>query len=295
MKMKDLYRINWMIFGGLLLMICPISLTGQDDKPLTTRVDLTCIQELNKDIQLSAKLRAKEGRSYVPVEGETVSFTGLQEDEYLELGEAVTDKNGDAVLTVNNLEKLSIDDDGYYTVSAYYEGSDDYEENEEEFMFKRGYMEMKTMEEDGTKSVQISVYAIEDEEQIPIEEVEAKVGVPMLFSQLPIGSDYTDEEGYLEFEFPNDLPGDKDGNVTLIAEALETDDFGVLRASEVKQWGIPKAVVIEKTRTLWSPNAPLWMVITFTMLMLAVWGHFIYIIYRLYLMSKEGKMVLKNN
>jgi hypothetical protein len=290
MNMRNLSAYN--IIGGLIFIFLPLLLSAQDDEPMTTRVDLTCIQEINKNVQLSAKLRAKDGRSYVPVKGETIIFTALKDDEYIDLGESVSDANGDAVIFIDNLDELSFDEEGYYTVSAYYEGNDQYEENEEEFYFKRGYLEMTTSENDGTKLIQLMVYSIEDDEQIPIEEVETKVSVPMLFSNLPVGSDYTDEEGFLEFEFPNDLPGDENGNVTLLAEAPDTDDYGILRASEVKKWGIPKSVVVESGRTLWSPNAPLWMVITFSLLMLVVWGHFVYIIFRLFKMSKEGKLTL---
>lgn len=276
---------------GCMLVFTPLFVVGQDE-PLTTRMDLTCIQEMNKEVSLSAKLRAKDGRSYVPVKGEKIMFTGLQDEEYIDLGSAVTDGKGDAIISIKDLSLLSQDEDGYYTVSASYEGSDKYEGNEEEFMFLRGFLEMETSDDSGTKSIEILVYSVEDDEQIPIEEVEARVSVPMLFSNLPIGSDYTDEEGKLQFEFPDDLPGDSEGNITLMAEAPETDDYGILRATQVKNWGIPKAEVVEKTRTLWSPDAPLWMVITFIVLMLAVWGHFIYIIFRLFLMSRDGKMAI---
>lgn len=265
---------------------------SQSEELLKTRIDLTCVQSLDAPIQLVAKLRAKGDKSYFAVKDERIEFFIITEDDEILIGDNMTNSDGEASVVITDNSLLSTDEEGYYTVSASYEGSDKYEDNLEEFYFKIAYIKMEASEDEEVKSIEANVYEIIDGEDIPIEDLELTLAVPMMFSNLPIGSEYTDEDGLVAFEFPNDLPGDEIGNVRLMAEVLESDDYGILREEVIKDWGIPKADVIEQSRSLWSPDAPFWMVITFTVLMFTVWGHFIYIIYRLFQLKKEGEVVV---
>ncbi len=46
-------------------------------------------------------------------------------------------------------------------------------------------------------------------------------------------------------------------------------------------------LIQEMPRALWSPNPPLWMLITFIILVTVVWGHYIVIVYELFRLRKE--------
>lgn len=265
---------------------------SQSDELLKTRIDLICVQSIDSPIQLVAKLRAKEGKSYLAVKDEQIDFFIVTEEDEISIGDNVTNSSGEAAVIITDNSLLSADEDGYYTVSASYNGSDKYEDDSEEFYFKIASINMETSEDEDVKSIDVRVYETIDGEEIPIEDLEITLSVPMMFSNLSIGSEYSDEDGMVAFEFPNDLPGDKTGNVRIIAEVLESDDYGNLRQELEKDWGIPKTEVIEQTRSLWSPDAPLWMVISFSILMFTVWGHFIYIIYRLFQLKKEGQVAV---
>jgi hypothetical protein len=96
-------------------------------------------------------------------------------------------------------------------------------------------------------------------------------------------------------EVPADLPGDAKGNITLLARLDENETFGNLEASVQQQWG--KAVSDkseEQPRALWSSHPPLWMLITFIVLMVAVWGHYIIIVYELIRLRKEQPAAATN-
>ncbi len=47
-----------------------------------------------------------------------------------------------------------------------------------------------------------------------------------MFSLLPIGEATLDEYGTASLEFPSDLPGDREGNLTIIARFEENPAFG---------------------------------------------------------------------
>ena len=115
-------------------------------------------------------------------------------------------------------------------------------------------------------------------------EVEVNVYVQRLFSLLPIGKGYTDEQGEFSIDFPVDLPGDSLGNVTIISKITENEMYGNLESQEVVNWGIP----VQKNhalgeRELWSAraNAPYYIVLIVNIILLVVWGYIYYIIYQL--------------
>ena len=47
-----------------------------------------------------------------------------------------------------------------------------------------------------------------------------------MFSLLPIGELTLDDAGTATMEFPSDLPGDKEGNLVIIAKIEENATFG---------------------------------------------------------------------
>ena len=108
------------------------------------------------------------------------------------------------------------------------------------------------------------------------------------FSPLKIGEGTTDENGEVIVEIPNNLPGDDKGNITLLAKLDENETFGNLEASTVQNWGLPvSAKIEEQPRALWSAHPPIWMLVTFIVLMVVVWGHFFVIVYELFRLRKE--------
>jgi hypothetical protein len=105
---------------------------------------------------------------------------------------------------------------------------------------------------------------------------------------LKIGEGTTDENGEATVEVPANLPGDDNGNITLLAKLDENETFGNLEASAVQQWGLPvSSKVQDQPRALWSENPPIWMLVTFIVLMVVVWGHFVVIVYELFRLRKE--------
>ena len=119
-----------------------------------------------------------------------------------------------------------------------------------------------------------------------------KVGVSRLGSMLLVGEEATyttDSTGQVTAEFKRDkLPGDAKGNITLIGKLEENDVYGNLEASVVQNWGTPVSDELkELPRALWSSHPPIWMLITFIVLMTAVWGHYIVIIFELFRLRKE--------
>ncbi len=135
-----------------------------------------------------------------------------------------------------------------------------------------------------------------DQEGKPIEDLELYFFVQRTFSLLPIGDFFisTDENGIVEIEFPNDLPGDTEGNVDIIVKIIEADLYNDLTLETSKKWGVPTELLDERTekRSLWAAaaNAPLTLVISVSLMIIVVWYIICYIIFKLYIISRIKRL-----
>jgi hypothetical protein len=131
-----------------------------------------------------------------------------------------------------------------------------------------------------------------DQEGLPIEDLELYFYVKRTFSLLPIGDGFnmTDEDGVVEVEFPNDLPGDTEGNVVIITKIMESDIYNDLTVEDTKSWGIP--IIMEdpkvEKRSLWAAaaNAPISLVLIISVMIVSVWYIICYILFVLYKISR---------
>ncbi len=136
-----------------------------------------------------------------------------------------------------------------------------------------------------------------DQTGIPIEELDLYFYVQRTFSLLPIGDVFntTDENGMVTIEFPNDLPGDSVGNVTIVVKIIESDLYNDFSMENVKNWGIPAVLDdVGEKRSLWAAaaNAPITLILVVSAMILAIWFIIFYIIYELYKISKIKSLEL---
>lgn len=131
-----------------------------------------------------------------------------------------------------------------------------------------------------------------DQSGIPIEDLELYYFVKRTFSLLPIGDPFnsTDENGIIEVKFPNDLPGDTEGNVIIVVKILESDLYNDQTLEVSKNWGIPTVTEDPKAekRSLWAAaaNAPISLIVIVSSMIIAVWYIIFYIIFKLYKISR---------
>lgn len=126
----------------------------------------------------------------------------------------------------------------------------------------------------------------------PIEELDLFFYVKRTFSNLPIGDVFntTDENGMVQVDFPKDLPGDPEGNVTILVKIMESDLYNDLTVETTKKWGIPTPLTdqLGEKRSLWAAaaNAPIPLVLSVSAMIVSIWFIICYIIYILFRISK---------
>jgi hypothetical protein len=100
-----------------------------------------------------------------------------------------------------------------------------------------------------------------------------------------------DSTGIGTAEFPRDIIGDSLGNLTVVAFIEENDVFGTVQGSSTNNWGLHKHLISpdRPSRELWTPIAPLWMIVTLIIMLLGVWGHYVYAVVQLVMIKKSSK------
>lgn len=258
---------------------------------ISPSIELISIQKGDSSVDLKAVVKAK-------VEGKMRKLYGLKAQFYLVtdsaetvLGTVVTDRNGFAILNIKG-SQLVTNADGTLHFKVSVGGPKNMEAGEGEVTVKRAMLVLTPVKEDNLLSVQLKLVDLSTGEEKPVPETAVGLFVKRSFYPLKLGEGNTDENGEATIEVPNNLPGDPLGNITLLGKLDESETYGYLETASTQKWGVAVSNRIEdQPRALWSSHPPLWMLITFIILMTAVWGHYIVIVYELIRLRKEQPAV----
>jgi hypothetical protein len=260
-------------------------------KNYRVRFDLSTTKQADNSRLLEVSFIAankKDRKDRVPVYDADINFYNVTADENLLLGTAKTDKDGTAKFTVPADYKYVTNEEGYINLKAEFEGSKDLKSNEDEIAVKDIFLELNLEEIDSVKTVILNAFSLDSlQTKIPIDETEMVFSVGGMISKMPIKQDYV-SDGTFEFEFPENISGDINGNVDVYVSILDNDDYGNVIQKKSINWGINKNITKE-TNQLWSEVAPLWMYIVLSILLIGVWANYGYTVKNLFSIKKEGK------
>jgi len=254
---------------------------------ISPSLQFVAVQKGDNTIDFKAALKAKVKGTFTKLPLLKVKFVALNGTEEKELGFAITNGEGKAVFNLKT-DSLKVDAEGKLHFKAVFAGNKAMNPTEEEVAFKRARLEIVPVKEDSLLTVKLKLIDIGTGTEVPVKEITLGVFVNRSFNPLKLGEGATDESGEVAVEIPNNLPGDAKGNITLTGRLDENDIYGNLEVSSVQKWGRPVSdKITELPRELWSPHPPLWMLITFIILMGTVWGHYVVIVVQLFRLRKE--------
>jgi hypothetical protein len=261
--------------------------TTEDSALLAPSLTFVSIQKADKTVDLKATLKVKFKGSSVKLPLLKVTFLQVTDAGEKELGFVITDRIGAAVFNVKE-ESLVTGKDGKLHFKAVFAGNKSMEQALEEVNVKRARLEITPVKEDSLMSVHVKLIDLGSGTETPVGETVVGIFVKRSFYPLKIGEGTTDSTGEASVDIPKNLPGDEKGNITLLAKLDENEVYGNLEASVAQQWGVPVSNLSQELpRALWSSHPPIWMLVTFIVLMATVWGHYVVIIYELFRLRKE--------
>lgn len=290
-------RIKSGILLAFLILTGAMQLYAQDKAdttaPASTVLQFTCTSTSDDSLQLKATVSVKHEEGATNLANAPVSFYSVEKNGDVKIGESKTDVHGIAVFKIASRNKYERNDQQMLSVKAVYDGNTKFETSEGEFGLKPAKLKVSFYEEDSVRYVKVEGTQLNsDGTETPITEGAVIVGVPKMLSILKIAEITLDSTGMGIAEFPKDIIGDSLGNLTVVAYIEENDIFGNVKALANNNWGLPKHLISpdRPSRELWTPIAPLWMIITLIVMLAGVWGHYVYAIVQLVMINKSSKV-----
>jgi hypothetical protein len=242
---------------------------------------------------LQATLTYSKNRIELPVPGMKIEFfTGTEKKNIL--ATVVSDQKGIARFDLPGDMNFAPDNPSTWAFSSAFTGNDTIEAATAEIAVKDVSLEMVLSEADSVKTITVKAFVNEKGTEKPVSGEAVKVYVPRMFSLLPIAELTLDDSGTSSVEFPSDLPGDKEGNLTIIARFEENATFGNVERRETLKWGLPTNYSVPKShRALWTKTPPKWMIYTLSILLAGVWGHYLFALISLIRIKLDAKRKAK--
>ncbi len=241
---------------------------------------------------LVTKISMENDEGELAIEGLTIKYYTVRDGENELIAEAVSDQNGFAKAIFSPDYQFPKDEDGYITVISSFEGSEEYDIAEEELMFIDAAINFSfdIVDEENLLVFDGIIYNSANEE-LPLADDDIYFYVPRMFSDLKIAEGWFEEDGKGNVEFPDDIIGDSLGQIMVYARILDHMDYGNIEKYAICDWAIPMHPHLRQGagRTLWTPIAPLWMIITLIITLAGVWGHYIYAIVQLNRIKKLAR------
>jgi hypothetical protein len=261
--------------------------------PAVTVLRFAIVSTSDDSIQLKSTVSVKHDDGSTNLVNAPVAFYSVEKDGDLKIGEVKTDVHGTAVLKIPSRNTYLRNDQQMLSFKAKYDGNDKYEASESEFGLKPAKLKVSFYEEDSIRYVKVEGTQLNSNgDEVSIGAVDVIVSVPKMFSMLKIAQISLDSTGIGTAEFPRDIIGDSLGNLTVVASIEENDIFGTVQGSADNKWGLHKHLISpdRPSRELWTPIAPLWMIVTLIIMLLGVWGHYVYAVIQLVMISKSSKV-----
>ena len=260
---------------------------AEEPELISPLIDFISVQKSDNTIDLKATLKAKIDGSLTRLGRQTIIFYTITGEEERVLGEVKTDRNGMAILKIRQ-EGLVADTGGKLQFRISFAGTKTIEAGEEVLGIKRARLLMEAIKEDSVYNLNFTLVDLSSGTEVPVPAVAIQAYVKRLFNPLKVGEGETDESGLAVLTLPGDLPGDAKGMLTIMGRVEENEEYGNLEAVVTEKWGVPVSDQFSAMpRALWSPNPPVWMLVTFFVLMTIVWGHYFVIIYELFRLKGE--------
>lgn len=278
----------------IFLAICFLWSTSyaEEEEKIDPSILFTYAKYSDGTKELKTKIMAKGKDGLYLVEGLEVNFYHANDTDEILLATTYTDKEGVAEMRIDKDFKLHVDTStGMFRFIVRTPEDDIYYEAEEELEKMDLILDLDLQIIDSVKTMTVKVNAVDGNGNlVPVNEEDIFFFVPRMFTYLKIADGWV-ENGEASSDYPEKILGDKDGNITVIAKIEDHDTYGTVEVRKETNWATPSYAHIQEhsDRELWTPIAPLWMIITLIIMLAGVWGHYIYTIIQLVLIKKDGK------
>ena len=296
--MKKLRSNKYYVLIFFLLFIFNYMAYAQDEPEAQKEIVYLHYFNINNNLQyLQVESFLKTGRKLEPQGNKVFQLylDSISADNLI--NKVLTDKNGKARAVIPPKLKTIWDKASEHTFIVVAEGTRKEEETTTEFPITKAKIVLDTATVDGVRSITASVVKLENNEWIPAEDVEMRLGIQRMDNSILSAGDeatyYTDSDGKVEVEFNKDsLPGDLNGDIVIAALVEDDEQIGNISIEKTVAWGVPlkEDKNFFRQRTLWGTRSmvPYWLLTLAYSIIIGVWATLIYLVFQLIKIKKLG-------
>jgi hypothetical protein len=293
--MKPLQKVSFfIILIALVFYQNPSSAQEKKDTvmEITPNISFVYWSSSNDTIVLNANIYIRSETGTYSLQNAELGFSMSNGKEKKNIGTLKAGYDGAAVLKFPIKSGLLKDNEGKTTYAVDFSGQGKYLSASASLTVKLAQIQVTFSKEDSIHTIHVKVTQTEannDKKPVPNETV--SIFVPRMLSDLKIGEVTLDENGIGSLEYTGGIVGDSLGNLTFIAKIEENDNFGNVQGKSNISWGIPKQYFLAErpARELWTPIAPVWMIVTLIVMLAGVWGHYIFAVFQLISIKRHSK------
>ncbi len=287
MKTKKHINCKWLMFLLGLIILSNASTMAQEDinegEKISPDVSMNYFLKGDEEYSVKISVSHRVDRERIPLSNVLINLYLNEETKAGMMGSQNTNEEGIAVFPLVNKFIEAKDSLTSYTFIAKIYNDAQVEDGLHELIIKPAKLKMELTEDEGVRRIQLTLITSDEEgEEMGVEDAELVVYVKRSFSLLPISGDYcfTDDEGLAEVEFPENMPGDENGDLVIVSRLQEHEEYGNFELNQTANWGIPKAIQAEEEKALWASrkNAPIWLILMSNGIILVVWFVIFYIV-----------------
>jgi hypothetical protein len=292
--MKRLCNFYPLLFSLCLQVPVSFSANGQDSARKTLLVDLSYHSLNNEVVYLSVHAKTKEKGKFQPVGGARLRLYLDKDSAVCLAGEIVTDTKGSAITFLPPSLKNQWNSAATHMFIALSDEDGAFNPSRTEASVVKAHLEMDTGQ---GRTIIAKIVELKNGEWVPVKAVEIKVAIKRSGSDLAVSdkeSYTTDSTGTISAEFHRDnIPGAKNGLLTLVAKVDDNDTYGNLRVEKTEPWGtVLKLSDTFDKRSLWAARfkTPLWLLLMEYSIFLSVWSVVIYLIFQIIKIIRAGRL-----
>jgi hypothetical protein len=278
--------IFYIVFSGFVAVVKGV---GQDRQGIDLELEYF---QVNQEKHLDISLSLLGENDPFSLEGVIVNLFHGEISESEKLGSITTNEQGKGRFRLNEEFDASTDSLYEFIFIARVERNDLIDYSETELTIRKSNLSVEPFIENDKTYVRANfLEKLETGEMNPVEWEELLFEVKRKFGLLPVEEfAFTDEQGQVLVEYPDDIPGDEDGNIVIVVRVEEHPDYGNVEIHNSLPWGVPLITDagLEDMRTWFSRDPPLFFALIFWGSVIAAWGTIFIVIFNVFKIHKSS-------
>jgi len=140
--------------------------------------------------------------------------------------------------------------------------------------------------------IEAIVTGMEDTGPSPVPGAEIQLFAKRSFGNILLEEGVTNDIGKAVFSHPDDLPGDLEGKLDIMVRLADDETYGTVTKDSAMAVGLPLSPVsLVEERAMWNimKKAPIWILATYIIGFLVVWGLIFFVMVELRSIFKIGQ------